>query len=310
MKTLFSGIYTASLTPLTSSYEPNLPALVSHVEQLFESGSDGVAILGSTGEANSLTIEQRLDIISYCGRTLAPERLMMGTGSCALQDAIRLTQASIEAGVFSVLVIPPFYYKPQSDESVIRYYSELISSVDDSRLRIIFYNFPKLSGYNFSLEILQEFKERFGDIAAGIKDSSGNWENMLSITKNVPNFMVYSGTETLLLNILREGGAGCITASANLLAPECQLVYQAWRNDQQNTAEQVQKELTVLRKALESYQFVSELKGLMALHTGSEHWQEMLPPFIPLLPSQVRELSEKINDLGLNLRQRIRKYFC
>lgn len=310
MTTLFSGIYTASLTPLTSSYEPNLPALVSHVEQLFESGSDGVAILGSTGEANSLTIEQRLDIISYCGRTLAPERLMMGTGSCALQDAIRLTQASIEAGVFSVLVIPPFYYKPQSDESVIRYYSELISSVDDSRLRIIFYNFPKLSGYNFSTEILQEFKERFGDIAAGIKDSSGNWENMLSITKNVSNFMVYSGTETLLLNILREGGAGCITASANLLAPECQLVYQAWRNDQQNTAEQVQKELTVLRKALESYQFVSELKGLMALHTGSEHWQEMLPPFIPLLPSQVRELSEKINDLGLNLRQRIRKYFC
>ncbi|MDP6887371.1 MAG: dihydrodipicolinate synthase family protein [SAR324 cluster bacterium] len=310
MTTLFSGIYTASLTPLTSSYEPNLPALVSHVEQLFESGSDGVAILGSTGEANSLTIEQRLDIISYCGRTLAPERLMMGTGSCALQDAIRLTQASIEAGVFSVLVIPPFYYKPQSDESVIRYYSELISSVDDSRLRIIFYNFPKLSGYNFSTEILQEFKERFGDIAAGIKDSSGNWENMLSITKNVPNFMVYSGTETLLLNILREGGAGCITASANLLAPECQLVYQAWRNDQQNTAEQVQKELNVLRKALESYQFVSELKGLMAEHTGSEHWQEMLPPFIPLLPSQVRELSEKINDLGLNLRQRIRKYFC
>ena len=310
MTTLFSGIYTASLTPLTSSYEPNLPALVSHVEQLFESGSDGVAILGSTGEANSLTIEQRLDIISYCGRTLAPERLMMGTGSCALQDAIRLTQASIEAGVFSVLVIPPFYYKPQSDESVIRYYSELISSVDDSRLRIIFYNFPKLSGYNFSTEILQEFKERFGDIAAGIKDSSGNWENMLSITNNVPDFMVYSGTETLLLNILREGGAGCITASANLLAPECQLVYQAWRNDQQNTAEQVQKELTVLRKALESYQFVSELKGLMALHTGSEHWQEMLPPFIPLLPSQVRELSEKINDLGLNLRQRIRKYFC
>ena len=310
MTTLFSGIYTASLTPLTSSYEPNLPALVSHVEQLFESGSDGVAILGSTGEANSLTIEQRLDIISYCGRTLAPERLMMGTGSCALQDSIRLTQASIEAGVFSVLVIPPFYYKPQSDESVIRYYSELISSVDDSRLRIIFYNFPKLSGYNFSTEILQEFKERFGDIAAGIKDSSGNWENMLSITKNVPNFMVYSGTETLLLNILREGGAGCKTASANLLAPECRLLYQAWINGQQNTAEQVQKELTVLRKALESYQFVSELKGLMALHTGSEHWQEMLPPFIPLLPSQVRELSEKINDLGLNLRQRIQKYFC
>ncbi len=162
MATMFSGIYTASLTPLTSLYEPNLPALVSHIKQLFESGSDGVAILGSTGEANSLTIEQRLDIIAHCGRTLAPERLMMGTGSCALQDAIRMTKASIEAGVFTVLVIPPFYYKPQSDESVLRYFTELISSVNDSRLRIVFYNFPKLSGYNFSLEILQELKERFG----------------------------------------------------------------------------------------------------------------------------------------------------
>ena len=110
MTTLLSGIYTASLTPLTSLYEPNLPALVSHIKQLFESGSDGVAILGSTGEANSLTIEQRLDIISHCGKTLAPERLMMGTGSCALQDAIRMTQASIEAGVFSVLKLYPLSF--------------------------------------------------------------------------------------------------------------------------------------------------------------------------------------------------------
>ena len=305
MTTPLEGIYTASLTPLTISYEPNLPALVHHVEKLFESGSDGVAILGSTGEANSLTIEQRLDIISHCGRNLAPKRLMVGTGSCALQDAVRLTRASIEAGVYSVLVIPPFYYKPQSDESVIRYYSELISSVNDPRLRIVFYNFPKLSGYNFSHKILQELKKHFGNIAAGIKDSSGDWENMLSITKNVPDFMVYSGTETLLLDILREGGAGCISASANLLAPECQQVYQAWKNEQHDTAKKVQKKLSVLRKTLESFPFVSELKGLMAEHTGSEHWRQLLPPFTPLLATQLRGLSAEIKKNGLDLNQRL-----
>ncbi len=300
------GVYTASLTPLTASYEPNLPALVRHVEQLYELGSDGAAILGSTGEANSLTIEQRLGIIGYCGSKLEPERLMMGTGSCSLQDAVRLTQASIDAGVYTVLVIPPFYYKPQSDASVRRYYAELISLVDDPRLRIVFYNFPKLSGYNFSLEILQELKQSFGDIAAGIKDSSGNWENMLSITKNVPDFMVYSGTETLLLDILREGGAGCITASANLLAPECQHVFQAWNNNQQDAADQAQKKLSVLRKALESYPFVSELKGLMAEYSGaSENWQQMLPPFTPLLESEIRELSGEIKNNGLDLNQRL-----
>ena len=299
------GVYTASLTPLTASYEPNLPALVRHVEQLYELGSDGAAILGSTGEANSLTIEQRLGIIAYCGSKLEPERLMMGTGSCSLQDAVRLTQASIDAGVYTVLVIPPFYYKPQSDASVLRYYAELISSVDDPRLRIVFYNFPKLSGYNFSLEILQELKQSFGDIAAGIKDSSGNWENMLSITKNVPDFMVYSGTETLLLDILREGGAGCITASANLLAPECQQVFQAWNNNQQDAADQAQKKLSVLRKTLESYPFVSELKGLMAEYSASENWQQMLPPFTPLLESEIRELSGEIKNNGLDLNQRL-----
>ena len=305
MPTPQTGVYTASLTPLTASYEPNFTALISHAKWLLETGSDGVAILGSTGEANSLTIEQRLDIIAYCGSKLAPERLMMGTGSCSLQDAIRLTQASVDAGVYAVLVIPPFYYRPQSDASVLRYYTELIAAVNDPRLRIVFYNFPQLSGYNFSLEILQQLKQRFGDIAAGIKDSSGAWGNMLNITKNVPDFMVYSGTETLLLDILREGGAGCITASANLLAPECQQVFQAWNNDQQDTADQEQNKLSVLRKTLESYPFVSELKGLMAEYSASEHWQQMLPPFTPLLASEISELSAEIKEAGLDLNQRL-----
>ena len=300
-----AGVYTASLTPLNTSFEPNLSVLVQHVERLFETGSDGVAILGSTGEANSLPIEKRLDIITYCGKNLAPERLMMGTGSCALKDAIRLTQVSIDTEIYAVLVIPPFYYKPQSDESVLRYYSELIASVDDPRLRIIFYNFPKLSGYNFSLGILKELKQRFGDIAAGIKDSSGDWGNMLSITKNISDFMVYSGTETFLLDILREGGAGCITASGNVLAQECQLVYQAWKNDQKEAAAQAQKNLSVLRKALENYPFVAELKGLMAKHSGSEDWQQMLPPFSPLLDSEIKELSTEIKRCGLDLNQRL-----
>ena len=305
MSNLLTGVYTASLTPLTASYEPNHAALVRHVKKLFESGSDGAAILGSTGEGNSLTIEQRLDIIKYCGRELVPERLMMGTGSCSLQDAIRLTKASLDAGIYAVLVIPPFYYKPQSDESVLRYYAELIASVDDPLLRIVFYNFPRLSGYNFSLRILQELKQRFGNIAAGIKDSSGDWDNMLSITKKVPDFMVYSGTETFLLDILREGGAGCITASANVLAPECQLVFNAWKNNQEDAAAQAQEKLSVLRKALESYPFVAELKGLLAEHSGSNDWKQMLPPFSPLLASEIRELSSVIKDYGLDLNQRL-----
>jgi len=300
-----NGVYTASLTPLTASFEPNIPTLVRHAQWLLESGSDGVALLGSTGEANSLTLEQRLSIIEQTARELPPDRLMLGTGSCALQDAVRLTKASVDAGVFSVLVIPPFYYKPQSDESVLRFYSELISSVDEPRLRIIFYNFPKLSGYNFSVKILQELKLRFGDIAAGIKDSSGEWKNMLGIVQNIPDFMVYTGTETLLLDILKKGGTGCITATANLIAPECQRVYQAWKINKQKVAEQAQMNLTDLRKSLENYPLVSELKSLFAPLPIAEEWENMLPPFAPILDKQVEELTEQIKGLGLDLKLRL-----
>ena len=300
-----AGIYTASLTPLFDSFEPNIPALIRHAQWLLEEGSDGVALLGSTGESNSMTVEQRQSIIEQSALELPPDRLMMGTGSCALQDAVRLTQASVNAGVFSVLILPPFYYKPQSEESVLSFFSLLVEAVDNPNLRIIFYNFPQLSGYNFSIKILQELKLRFGDIAAGIKDSSGDWNNMLDMVQNVPDLMVYTGTETLLLDILRKGGAGSITATANLIAPECQHVFQAWKNGRSEAADQAQKHLTALRIAFESYSFVSEMKSLLAAQTNSEEWNHMLPPFAQLPDEQVEELTEQIKVLGLDLSQRL-----
>ena len=300
-----AGVYTASLTPLLDSFEPNIPALIRHAQWLLDEGSDGVALLGSTGESNSMTVEQRQSIIEQSALELPPDRLMMGTGSCALQDAVRLTQASVNAGVFSVLVLPPFYYKPQSEESVLSFFSLLVEAVDNPNLRIIFYNFPQLSGYNFSIKILQELKLRFGEIAAGIKDSSGDWNNMLGVVQNVPDLMVYTGTETLLLDILREGGAGSITATANLIAPECQHVFQAWKNGRSEAADQAQKHLTALRIAFESYSFVSEMKSLLAAQTNSEEWNHMLPPFAQLPDEQVEELTEQIKVLGLDLSQRL-----
>jgi len=252
-----------------------------------------------------MTVEQRLSIIEQSALELPPDRLMMGTGSCALQDAVRLTQASVNAGVLSVLVLPPFYYKPQSEESVLSFFSLLVEAVDNPNLRIIFYNFPQLSGYNFSIKILQELKLRFGDIAAGIKDSSGDWNNMLDMVQNVPDLMVYTGTETLLLDILRKGGAGSITATANLIAPECQHVFQAWKNGPSEAADQAQKHLTALRIAFASYSFVSEMQSLLAAQTNSEEWNHMLPPFAQLPDEQVEELTEQIKVLGLDLSQRL-----
>jgi len=300
-----TGIYAASLTPFSASYEPEIPALIDHVQWLLENGTDGVALLGSTGEANSMTLEQRQTIIEQSTRKLPADRLLIGTGSCALQDAVRLTKVSIDAGVNAVLVLPPFYYKPQTDESIIRFYSELIATVNDSRLRIIFYNFPKFTGYNFDHNVIGKMKQSFGEIAAGIKDSSGNWENMSGVAQKVSDFMVYSGTENFLLDNLLNGGAGCITATANLIATECQQVFQAWKNDRLEDAKQKQNNLTSLRKAFESYPFVSGLKSIIADQKDSNEWKHMMPPFGGLMKDQLHELKEKIKDLGLDLSKRL-----
>ena len=198
MCTLINGVYTASLTPLTSKLEPNISKLIDHVSWLLESGSDGIALLGSTGEANSLTLNQRLGIIKKSGKKLPHQKIIIGTGSCAIQDTVKLTKTSVDAGFFSVLVLPPFYYKPISDESILRYFSELISVVNEPKLRIIFYNFPKLTGYNFSIKVLEKLKKQFGEIAAGIKDSSSQLSNILQLVKSVPDFKVFAGTQIIL----------------------------------------------------------------------------------------------------------------
>ena len=299
------GVYAASLTPFTASYEPEIPSLVSHVQWLLENGADGVALLGSTGEANSMTLKQRQSIIEQSARKLPVDQLLIGTGSCALHDAIKLTKISIDAGIYAVLVLPPFYYKPQSDESIIRFYSELIGAVNDSKLRIIFYNFPKFTGYNFDHNVIGKMKQRFGEIAAGIKDSSGNWENMVGIAQNVSDFKVYSGTETYLLETLLNGGAGCITATANLIATECQQVFQDWKNDELQDAKQKQKKLTSMRKAFESYPFVSELKSIFADQKDLNEWRHAMPPFGLLTKDQLNVLKEKVEDLGLDLNKRL-----
>lgn len=295
------GVFTASLTPLTSKREPDLPALIEHVRWLLQQGSDGAALLGSTGEANSLTLEQRLKIIEQAGSTLPQERLMLGTGSCSLPDAIRLTKASVDSGVTTVLVLPPFYYRPHTDEGVFRFFCELIEAVNEPKLRVVFYHFPQMTGYSFSVDVLLRLRKSYGLTAAGIKESSGNWENMRNLAEQIPDFSVYSGTEQHLYELLRVGGAGCITASGNLTSPACRRVYRAWQSGDSAEADSAQRELTAQRLALQNQPYVSGLKSLFALQSGRKTWLTMLPPFLPLPEDETRRFAAEVESAGVEL---------
>lgn len=276
------GVFAAALTPLDSSLAPDHDGFVRHAASLLEDGCDGVAVLGSTGEANSLTLDQRLALIETAAARLPPDRLLIGTGACAVPDAIGLTRASVDAGVFNVLVLPPFYYRPVTDDGVFAYFARLIDGVGTDRLRVFLYNFPQMTGFTFGAGLIRRLHDRFGPAIAGMKDSSGDWESMRTLCAVVPDFALYAGTERFLLDILDEGGAGCITATANLTSSRCQSVFQAWQSGNRAEAERLQAELTEIRLAMQHHPLVPLQKAILQRRTGDDGWSRMLPPFAPL----------------------------
>lgn len=298
--TTLGGVFAAALTPFTSSLEPDRDALIAHGQWLLDHGCDGLAILGSTGEANSLTLDQRLDIISFVADELPAEKLLIGTGACATADAITLTGAAVARGLTNVLVLPPFYYRPISDDGVFRYYETLVDSVADSNLRVYLYNFPQMTGFSFSSELVGRLRDKFGAVMAGMKDSSGDWDHMEEICKTQPGFDLFAGTETYLLDILRAGGVGCISATANVTSAMCQEVYQAWLAKDAAGADALQETLTATRKALQVYPAVPALKSLMARdgRAVEAKWQHLLPPFVRLDSDDAAALQEALSGLA------------
>lgn len=281
------GVFAAALTPLDQDLAPDHDAFVRHGKALLAGGCDGLGVLGSTGEANSLPLAQRRALLESAANELPRERLLMGTGACALADTVEMTRASVAAGIFNVLVLPPFYYKPVSEDGVFAFFSQLIDSVADERLRVFLYNFPQLTGFAFTTRLIERLYDRHGAIIAGAKDSSGDWQSMRSLCGCVPGFAAYAGTEKFLLDILDEGGAGCITATANLTAAACQSVFRSWQDGDRAAAEGHQARLTEVRMAMQQHPLVPLQKGLMQRRTGDGTWARMLPPFVPLDDHQV-----------------------
>ena len=293
------GVFAAALTPLDRTLAPDHEAFIRHGKALLAGGCDGLAVLGSTGEANSLPLVQRRAVLESAASGLPKDRLLMGTGACALADAVEMTRASVAAGVFNVLVLPPFYYKPVSEDGVFSFFSQLIDSVADDRLRVFLYNFPQLTGFAFSIPLIERLYDRHGAVIAGAKDSSGDWQSMQSLCGCVPGFAAYAGSEKFLLDILDEDGAGCITATANLTAAACQAVFRAWQDGDRAAAERHQARLTEIRMAMQQHPLVPLQKGLMRKQTGDGTWDRMLPPFVPLDDQQILDdMTQTLDELS------------
>ncbi len=292
MSFAIQGVYCAAATPLKSDGTPDLDLFGKHTKALIDEGCHGIAMLGSTGEANSFGVRERMDLVDAAlkGGTL-PEQLIPGTSSCAVTDAVEMTRHAVQAGVKGVVLLPPFYYTAFSDESMFRFYAQIIEKVNDNRLKIVLYHIPLLTGVPISHSLIEMLVKAFPDTVVGIKDSDGKIENMHAISARFPGFGVLAGADPLLLPVLQGGGAGCITASSNVVARELRVVYDNWNNpakaDEVKAAQDV---IVAWRNLTNSYTQLPTVKTMLAKRRGDMGWLNVHPPFSPLS----REEAEKV----------------
>lgn len=280
------GLYTATLTPLNKDLSVDYPTLLSHIKWLLKSGSNGICLMGTTGEANSFSLNERTTILEkVLAEGVDPRILLVGTGTCNLPDTIQLTKHAVNHKVGGILMLPPFFYKNLDDEGVMDYFKLVIEGVNEPDLKIYLYHFPKMTGVPFTLELIEKLVDAFPDEIVGMKDSSGDLESMQNVCQSLPGFQIFAGSEKFLLHNLRCGGPGCISATFNVNIKYGVEVFNHWQDE---NADDLQAKLTELRSKFEVHSFVSGLKYLYANWTGNETWLNIRPPN-SLPPIEIQE---------------------
>lgn len=299
----FRGVFAAVLTPLNANGSPDLGRMTAHCQWLLANGCDGLGVLGTTGEANSFTIEERIAIVEgLVERGVPAETMMPGTGCCAVGDTVTLTRAALDAGAPGVLMLPPFYYKNQSDEGLYRSVSEAIEDVGDDRLNVYLYHFPQMSGVPVTMGLIDLLTKAYPDTVVGMKDSSGEFDNMVEAIERFPGFAVFSGADDLLLPVLKRGGAGCITACANVASALAGDVYAAFQAEGDGPrAEAAQEPLTAVRKTIYTYPLSPALKALVARHRVDDGWRQVRAPMLELDAAMQSRLFQAFDALGVAL---------
>lgn len=293
-QTLPRGVFAAALTPMDGDLRPDHTAFAAHCRRLLGAGCHGVAVFGTTGEATSFSVDERLATLEALIEDGVPaEALLPGTGASALTDTVRLSRAALEAGTAGVLVLPPFYYKGIDDDGLFRFFAEVVERVDDERLRMYLYHIPHLTGVGFDFAVISRLLDAYPGIVVGTKDSSGDAERIATLCREFPGLSVFAGTETLLLDTLREGGVGCISATVNVTSRLARRVYDAHQAGASDEAEALQRRLTELRSLIEAYPMIPALKRLTAELTGDEYWRNLRPPLSELDEASVEGLLSK-----------------
>ena len=304
-----SGVFSAALTPIKHDLTINKDLYLRHCQYLMRQGHDGLAIFGTTGEANSLSIKEKKDNLEFLlSNRIDPKVLISGTGSSSLNDAIDMTKHAANYKVRAILLLPPFYYKDVSDEGLINYYRHVIEKVGDNEMQYVLYHIPQHTYAPISFKMIEVLVKLYPNNVVGLKDSSGDGDRMMKIIKYFNNFSVFCGHDSLALNIVRRGGAGAITAGTNICGKLLSFILKNYKRENEiKNFQELQKLLLQIRQVITSHEPISLMKSYFSIVDNIPEWNNVLPPLKKINEPEnqklvliLKELVKKIDPLIAN----------
>lgn len=285
----FSGVLAPLLTPFADDGSVALDLYVDHARRVLDEGCTGIVPFGTTSEANSLSGGERMKgLEALVNAGIDPKVIMPGTGLPALPEAVELTAHAVSLGCGGVLLLPPFYYKGVSDDGLFAAVAGVIDGVASDALRVYLYHIPPVAQVGYSTDLIKRLNAAFPGTVIGTKDSSGDWDNTAATLAALPGFGTFVGSEKFLLRNMRNGGVGCITATANVNAAPIRAVYDNWRG---GDAEALDRGVRAFRKTLQAFPVIPAMKAMLAERLGEPLWRNLRPPLESLGEAQLQALS-------------------
>jgi 4-hydroxy-tetrahydrodipicolinate synthase len=315
------GVLAPVVTPFKTDLSPDRGLFIRHCQWLL-SQNCGLAPFGTTSEANSMSTDERISLLdALVAARIDPSRMMPGTGCCSITETVELTAHAVKHGCAGVLMLPPFYYKDVSEEGLYRYFSEVVQCVGDARLRIYLYHIPPVAIVGITLKLVERLLKAYPSAIAGMKDSSGDWNNTKtlldafaetarpvgdSLWRARPGFDVFVGSESFLLANMRHGGAGTISATANVNPAAIQELYTVAPKafgavSADVDLEPQQARLNVVRDVFSNTKFpsmIAALKQAIAIYANDLEWARVRPPLVELTTEQAKLLAEQLKAIG------------
>lgn len=294
------GVLSPVVTPFKRDLSPDTGRFIAHCKWLL-SQDCGLAVFGTNSEANSMSADERMGLLEAAVAAGVPtDRMMPGTGACSISEAAEVSAHATRLGVAGVLMLPPFYYKGVPEEGLFRFFSEVVQRVGDERLRVYLYHIPPVSAVPITHKLVERLLKAYPRQIAGMKDSSDDWPHTRSMIEAFAKdgFDVFSGNEKPLIDNIKSGGAGCISATANINPGRIAETYAKWQTPE---GEKLQAWINEVRGVMQGYVMIPALKYVVAHYGSDAAWTPVRPPLVETDEKTGRDMIARLDKLGFTM---------